>query len=67
MITYIYKLVLLINLTKHIEQNKRDKTAKRGLIITESKIRRLVKYYRGVGRLPQNWRFVKEQAELLVG
>ena len=56
-----------INLTKHIEQNKRDKTAKRGLIITESKIRRLVKYYRGVGRLPQNWRFVKEQAELLVG
>lgn len=32
-------------LKKHFEKNKKDMTAKRGLQLTESKIRRLKKYY----------------------
>ncbi|MBW3023178.1 30S ribosomal protein S15, partial [Candidatus Woesearchaeota archaeon] len=31
---------------KHLEANKKDKTAKRGLQLTESKIRRLTAYYK---------------------
>lgn len=33
-------------LMKHLEKNKGDKTAKRGLQLTEAKIRRLEKYYK---------------------
>lgn len=32
-------------LRKHLEKNKKDMTAKRGLQLTEAKIRRLEKYY----------------------
>jgi len=32
-------------LAKHLEKNKKDMTAKRGLQLTEEKIRRLEKYY----------------------
>ena len=46
-----------VQVSKHLEQNRHDMTAKRGLLLTESKIRRLVKYYKGVGRLPQDWKF----------
>lgn len=46
-----------VQVSKHLEQNRHDMTAKRGLLLTESKIRRLVKYYKRVGRLPQDWKF----------
>lgn len=55
-----------INLMKHAEKNKHDQPAKRGIILTESKIRRLAKYYKRTGKLPETWKFTKEQAELLV-
>lgn len=35
----------LKSLKKHLEKNKKDMTAKRGLQLTEAKIRRLKKYY----------------------
>jgi len=55
-----------IRLMKHIEENKRDNTAKRGERITESKIGRLVKYYKRKGVLPQDWQYDKTKAKLLV-
>jgi len=49
---------------KHLGEHRKDSHAKRGLILTESKINRLVKYYKRVGKLPPDWRYIPELAEL---
>ncbi|MBR9682935.1 30S ribosomal protein S15 [Candidatus Woesearchaeota archaeon] len=46
---------------KHLEKNKQDKTAGRGLLLTYSKISRLVKYYKNSGKLPADWKFETEK------
>ncbi|QQG39099.1 MAG: 30S ribosomal protein S15 [Candidatus Woesearchaeota archaeon] len=56
-----------IKVMKHLENNKKDMPSKRGLQLTESKIKRLVKYYKRVGKLPQDWRYSKESAQLIIG
>jgi small subunit ribosomal protein S15 len=55
-----------IIITKHLQSNKQDKPSLRGLQLTESKIRRLAKYYKRIKKLPQDWRFSREQASLLI-
>ncbi len=55
-----------IKLYDHIEGNNKDKEAKRGLQLTQSKIRRLIKYYKKTGALKKDWKYTKEQARLLV-
>ena len=54
------------SIRKHMEGNRRDFHSKRGLMITESKIRRLAKYYRRVGKLPRDWRFDPERLEIMI-
>lgn len=54
-----------VNLRKHLEENPKDLHSRRGLQLCESKIRRLIKYYRG-RKLPEDWRYDPERAELLV-
>ncbi len=54
-----------VRLRKHLVANKKDKDNRRQLHNVESKINRLVRYYRGK-RLPQNWKYVPEEAALLV-
>lgn len=44
------------NLKKHLEKNKQDMTARRGLQLTEAKISKLSAYFRKKGALPQNWK-----------
>jgi small subunit ribosomal protein S15 len=56
----------VIELQKHLSTNKKDYTAKRGLMLTESKIRRLMKYYKRTGDLPENWKYEPERVRLLV-
>ena len=51
---------------KHLEENTKDETAKRGLTLSESKIKRLVKYYKKVGKLPSEWKFDPERAGFFV-
>ena len=63
LINLIKKDIVII---KHMENNKKDITAKRGLILTESKINRLVKYYKRSGRLDKNWKYDRDKAKLLV-
>jgi small subunit ribosomal protein S15 len=46
-----------VMLRKHMEANKQDQTSKRGLLLTESKIKRLVKYYKEVGKLAPLWKY----------
>lgn len=41
----------------HLEENKKDEAAHRGLLLTESKIRRLLKYYKRIGRLAVDWKY----------
>jgi small subunit ribosomal protein S15 len=55
-----------VNLHNHLQKNKHDYTSLRGYEITESKIRRLARYYKAEGRLPLDWRWNIEQAKLLV-
>ncbi len=55
-----------IEVKKHLEKNKQDQTAKRGLQLTDSKIRRLVKYYKRSGRLPADWKFEAEKVKMYI-
>ena len=48
----------------HLEENHKDMTAKRGLELTESKIRRLAKYYKGTGRLSHDWKYDSKKIKL---
>lgn len=55
-----------IAIRKHLEGNKHDEPAKRGLILTESKIRRLVKYYKRTGRLAEGWKFEPKKIRMYI-
>ncbi len=55
-----------LGMRKHLSENKNDLHNKRQLQLTESKVRRLVKYYIGAGKLPQNWEYKPETAEIML-
>ena len=42
---------------KHIEKFKQDMTALRGLQLTESKVKRLAKYYKETGKIALDWKY----------
>lgn len=44
-------------LRKHLHANTRDTHNKRGLLLVESRIRRLAKYYKKNGKLADNWSY----------
>lgn len=44
-------------LRKHLETNKQDMGAKRGLLLIESKIKRLSKYYKEAKKLEPTWKY----------
>jgi len=54
-----------VNLNKHMKRNPKDKSNKRGLQLVESKIRRLVKYYKKQEKLPEDWKYSIDKAEML--
>jgi len=54
-----------LTIKKHIDTNKKDLKNKRNLQLTESKIRRLVKYYKSNNVLPDNWKYNLSQAKLM--
>jgi small subunit ribosomal protein S15 len=54
-----------LQLKKHLETNKKDLKNKRNLQLTESKIRRLTKYYHDQSRLPEGWKYSPKQAKLM--
>jgi len=53
-----------VNLRKHLDANRQDMSALRGLQLAESKIKHLVKYYKRVGRLPVDWKYDSESIKL---
>ena len=58
----LIKRALMIR--KHMENNKQDMTAKRGLQLTESKVNRLIKYYKEKGKLPADWKYDFEAVKI---
>lgn len=55
-----------VNLRRHLSEHPKDFTSKRGLIETESKINALIKYYKRIGRLQQDFVYEPEKARILV-
>lgn len=45
------------HLRRHLEKNRKDYVNKRSLAMVESKIHRLVKYYRAKGQLRPEWQY----------
>jgi len=54
-----------VKLRSHLDNNKHDRYSKRGLELTESKIRRLAKYYKSRNVIPESWKYDLEKAKLL--
>lgn len=55
-----------VRLHKHVTVNKQDKHNTRAMKLVESKIKRLVTYYKKKGKLAQSWYYTPEEAALLV-
>ncbi|GMM51531.1 ribosomal 40S subunit protein S13 [Starmerella bacillaris] len=55
-----------VNMRKHLERNRKDKDTKFRLILVESRIHRLARYYRQVGVLPPTWKYESATASALV-
>lgn len=51
---------------KHLERNRRDKDSKFRLILIESRIHRLARYYRTNRKLAANWKYESASASALV-
>ena len=51
-----------VAIRKHLETNHKDQTGKRGLTLTESKIKALTIYYKKSGKLTSEWKFDPERA-----
>jgi len=47
-------------------RNHKDLHNKRALELTEGKIRRLANYYKKSGRLPEDWRYKRDELRLMV-
>ena len=56
---------IALSLRKHLETHKKDLHNRRNLQLTESKIRRLTKYYHAQNKLPESWKYSPEQAKLM--
>ena len=55
-----------VNIRKHIEKFRADKDGKFRLILVESRIHRLARYYRSVKALPPTWRYQSKKADTLL-
>lgn len=51
---------------KHLERHRKDKDSKFRLILIESRIHRLARYYKTVGALPPVWKYESATASTLV-
>lgn len=55
-----------VSVRKHLEKNRKDKDSKFRLILIESRIHRLTRYYRKNGVLPPTWKYESATASALV-
>ena len=55
-----------LRLIDHLESNHNDRHNSRQLELTESKIRRLSRYYKGRGQLDTEWTYKRDELRLMV-
>jgi len=55
-----------VNVRKHLEKFRQDKDAKFRLILIESRIHRLSRYYKREKALPPTWKYEGKKADTLV-
>ncbi|MGV9172643.1 MAG: 30S ribosomal protein S15 [Promethearchaeia archaeon] len=55
-----------LKIREHLEENKKDWDSKKGLIRTESKIYRLINYYKDTGVLAPDFKYKPEEIRTLV-
>ncbi|MBI4392397.1 MAG: 30S ribosomal protein S15 [Euryarchaeota archaeon] len=55
-----------LNLRRHLEAHRKDNNNGRGLLLIESRIRKLAHYYRAKGSLPADWKYSAITAKLTV-
>lgn len=56
-----------VSVRKHLERFRKDKDAKFRLILIESRIHRVARYYKTVKALPPTWKYESATAASLVG
>lgn len=56
----------VVHLQRHLETHPKDLANRRGLVLMESRIRRLARYYRQRRRIPETWRYSAAGAALQV-
>ncbi|CAK0849113.1 unnamed protein product [Prorocentrum cordatum] len=61
-----YLIKKAVAIRKHLDKNRKDKDSKFRLILVESRIHRLARYYKRVKSLPATWRYVSATASTLV-
>merc|ERR1712079_799290 len=61
-----YLIKKAVSIRKHLERNRKDRDSKFRLILVESRIRRLGRYYRQKSVLPPNWKYESSTASTLV-
>lgn len=63
----LYQLIKkAVQVRKHLERNRKDMDAKFRLILIESRIHRIARYYKTVGALPPNWKYESATASTLI-
>lgn len=55
-----------VAMRKHLEANRADRDGKFHLILVESRIHRLARYYKKAKKLPPNWKYESATASALV-
>ena len=55
-----------VSVRKHLERNRKDRDSKFRLILVESRIHRLARYYRLAKKLPPTWRYESATASALI-
>jgi small subunit ribosomal protein S13e len=55
-----------VSIRKHLERNRKDKDCKFHLILVESRIHRLARYYRRSKQLPASWKYQSASAAAIV-
>ena len=55
-----------ISLNVHVKNNRGDVSNKRGLDLIEARIRRLERYYKRNGVLPETWKYSLANAEIML-
>lgn len=55
-----------VTVRKHLERNRKDCDGKFRLILIESRVHRLARYYKTVGQLAPNWKYESATASTLI-